>query len=112
MSAHDQSIVCDAGPLIHLDEVGCLELLADFSPIWVPTVVWQEIERHRPQALHRSNLALQQVSVDDSELSATIRHLVDVFELDRGERAAISAMQRYPQAIFLTDDAAVWRDRR
>lgn len=106
MNSHDQSIVCDAGPLIHLDEVGCLDLLSDFSPIWVPTGVWQEVEQHRPQALHRNNIALQKLSVDDSELSATTRHLVDIFELDLGERTALSAMRRYPQAIFLTDDAA------
>ena len=24
-------VVCDAGPLIHLDEIGCLDLLTDFS---------------------------------------------------------------------------------
>jgi hypothetical protein len=26
-----RTVVCDAGPLIHLDELGCLGLLADFS---------------------------------------------------------------------------------
>jgi len=25
-------VVCDAGPLIHLDELDCLDLLTDFSP--------------------------------------------------------------------------------
>jgi hypothetical protein len=24
------AVVCDAGPLIHLDELSCLDLLADF----------------------------------------------------------------------------------
>lgn len=27
------SVVCDAGPLIHLDEAGCLDLLADFAEV-------------------------------------------------------------------------------
>ncbi len=26
-------VVCDAGPLIHLDEVGWLDLLADFATV-------------------------------------------------------------------------------
>ena len=26
-------VVCDAGPIIHLDELGCLDLLADFNAI-------------------------------------------------------------------------------
>ncbi len=30
------AVVCDAGPLIHLDESGCLDLLADFHRLLVP----------------------------------------------------------------------------
>ena len=41
-------VVCDAGPLIHLDEVGCLDLLSDFQTLYVPRQVWIEVERHRP----------------------------------------------------------------
>ncbi|HUP25546.1 MAG TPA: hypothetical protein VNB06_21720 [Thermoanaerobaculia bacterium] len=43
-------VVCDAGPLIHLDEVGCLDLLLDFSAILVPEAVGAEVELHRPEA--------------------------------------------------------------
>ena len=32
-------VVCDAGPLIHLDEVECLSLLTDFAEVLVPNVV-------------------------------------------------------------------------
>ena len=31
-------VVCDAGPLIHLDQLDCLDLLADFSRVVVPDV--------------------------------------------------------------------------
>ena len=44
-------VICDAGPLIHLDEVGCLDLLSDCLEVLVPPRVWQEVERHRPAAL-------------------------------------------------------------
>ena len=27
-------VVCDAGPLIHLDELGCLDLLTDFQTVF------------------------------------------------------------------------------
>ena len=43
-------VVCDAGPFIHLDELNCLELLADFEEIVVPLVVEKEILDHRPSA--------------------------------------------------------------
>ena len=29
-------VVCDAGPLIHLDDLACLALLADFRDVLVP----------------------------------------------------------------------------
>jgi predicted nucleic acid-binding protein len=58
-------VVCDAGPLIHLDEIDCLDLLSDFSKIYVPGQVWVEVERHRPRVLG-SSLALQKVAVEVS----------------------------------------------
>ena len=51
MVTTDQSmpiVVCDAGPLIHLDELGCLDLLSDFSEVLVPEAVWREVRQHRP----------------------------------------------------------------
>jgi len=43
-------VVADTGPIIHLDELECLDLLADFNKIFVPDAVWREVLRHRPQA--------------------------------------------------------------
>ena len=40
-------VVCDAGPLIHLDELEALDLLADFAEVLVPDAVWREVE-HSP----------------------------------------------------------------
>ena len=56
-------VVCDAGPLIHLDELGCLALLSDFARVLVPALVWEEVARHRPSALTGSNVALEQLAV-------------------------------------------------
>ena len=98
-------IVCDAGPLIHLDEVGCLLLLNDFNQVLVPEQVWQEVERYRPQAFTRYNLSIQRVNLTISTQPA-FETLVQALSLDLGEQSALSLMQTYPQAIFLTDDAA------
>ncbi len=46
-----QLIVCDAGPIIHLDELASLNLLENFSQVIIPSTVWDEIEEHRSQAL-------------------------------------------------------------
>lgn len=50
------SVTDDAGPLIHLDEAGCLDLLADFENVLAPDVVWDEVTRHRPDALQRNDI--------------------------------------------------------
>ena len=41
------SVVCDTGPIIHLDELGCLDLLSDFEKILLSQSVAEEIEKHR-----------------------------------------------------------------
>jgi hypothetical protein len=42
-------VVCDAGPVIHLDELKSLALLGDFSTVFMPAMVWVEVLRHRPK---------------------------------------------------------------
>ena len=51
------SLVCDAGPIIHLDELNLLDLLRDFQEIILADTVWEEINRYRPLALNKVDLA-------------------------------------------------------
>jgi len=98
-------VVCDAGPLIHLDEVGCLELLTDFRGILVPEQVKREVLRHRPTALQTAKATLRILPVPISA-ELQFRALVKAFSLDAGEEAALSLLRLYPEAVLLTDDAA------
>ena len=41
----ESAIVCDAGPIIHLDELNCLDLLSDFREIILPLEVEKEARR-------------------------------------------------------------------
>ena len=98
-------VVCDAGPLIHLDELGCLHLLADFEAVLVPDAVWLEVSTHRPQVLEQTEVGLARTQVarlDDIEF----RTLVRALSLDLGERAALALAYHRAQALLLTDDAA------
>ena len=45
------SVVCDAGPIIHLDELECLHLMEDFERVFVPDVVRKEVLTYRDVAL-------------------------------------------------------------
>jgi len=99
------SVVCDAGPIIHLDELGCLFLLNDFDQVLIASQVWQEVTHHRPGALRNSDLSFQRVNVNICSIP-TFQSVVSSLSLDIGEQAALTLMQGYPDAIFLTDDAA------
>ncbi len=105
MSKSPVKVVCDAGPLIHLDELGCLDLLADFRAILVPEQVWWEVERHRPHTLEPAGLTIQRISIAISE-DAPFQALVRALALDLGEQAALSLMALHSDVILLTDDAA------
>jgi predicted nucleic acid-binding protein len=98
-------VICDAGPIIHLDELSALDLLADFSSVVVPNAVWLEIEQHRPEALKREQVVLQRtvVKVENDPVFAA---MAQKFSLGSGEQAALQLTRQRPDAILLTDDAA------
>jgi predicted nucleic acid-binding protein len=98
-------IVCDAGPVIHLDELNCLTLLTDFDEVLVPEQVWQEVIRYRPGAFEIPGADFQKVDVSIST-AIPLQSLARSLPLDYGEQAALTLMETHPEAIFLTDDAA------
>jgi predicted nucleic acid-binding protein len=105
MSEPAPTVICDAGPLIHLDELGCLLILDDFASILIPDQVHQEVTRHRAAALAKPSRHFQSINVTISSEPA-FQSLVKSLSLDIGEQAALSLLQQNPQAMFLTDDAA------
>lgn len=99
------TVVCDAGPAIHLDELGCLDLLKDFQEVLLPNTVWEEINRHRPYALNKTDLPFVQ-RPGKTPSSEPLLTLCKIFSLDGGEIEALALMEQRLQAMFLTDDAA------
>jgi predicted nucleic acid-binding protein len=98
-------IVCDSGPIIHLDELNCLHLLEDFQEILLPDTVYKEIKRYRPLNFKNSNLPFV-LSAGTIPNDSTLITLCSIFSLDVGETEALALMEKNPQAIFLTDDAS------
>lgn len=95
-------VIADAGPLIHLDELAAMDLLADFSCVLIPESVWQEVEGHRPSALADKPF----IRIESGPLDPRVVTLALTFTLHRGEREALSLAARFPGALFLTDDTA------
>lgn len=98
-------VVCDAGPLIHLDEVGCLDLLLDFSAILVPEAVRAEVELHRPEVLRQLRVPLR-IQPAGGSPTAPLRTLVRSLALDQGEQAALALALDRRGSLLITDDSA------
>jgi len=96
--------VLDAGPLIHLAELQALDVLGDFSQLYVPAAVRQEVLTYQSKLFEMSSLPFHDVKL--RYISSDLRTLARIFSLDRGEIEALSFMEEHPTAIFLTDDAA------
>ena len=98
-------VVLDAGPIIHLDELGCLDLLEGFGELRVPRAVWQEVEQHRPQLAPTGEIQLKLCDVSISP-SAALLALVRNLDLDAGEIAALCRLEQDRGKLFLCDDSA------
>lgn len=98
-------VVCDAGPIIHLDELSSGELLADFSRVLVPEAVWEEVTLHRANALTRVAVPFERIT-PAGDISPELEALIRLLTLHRGEQQALQVAQGEPDCILLTDDAA------
>ncbi len=99
-------VVCDAGPLIHLDELDCLDLLGDFPEVLVPEAVWREVLKHRPSALERKAVILVRVTPSGEPTAPLLRGLFETMSLHRGEQEALALATKHEDALLLTDDTA------
>lgn len=84
-----QMVVCDVGPIIHLDELDCLSLLEDFTEVLIPNSVWDEVEHHRPQAIPLCQQIAKKVTPKQS-LSPDIHSTVQLFSLHASEIQALN----------------------
>jgi len=97
-------VVADAGVLIHLDELGALDVLSDYATVFVPDAVWAEVLHHRPQALENQFVAL--VHVPAAPYSPKVNAIAMLFTLHHGECEALSFCLANNIDTFLTDDTA------
>ena len=97
-------VVCDAGPIIHLDEVGCLPVMQDFAKALVSYGVRQEVLKHRQVSWEDPGVSWLVVS-PRFPLEKPMQTMCQIFSLDAGEVEALSLLSKAPEAVFLTDDA-------
>ncbi len=97
-------VVADTGPVIHLDELGCLDILSDFKEILIPPAVRNEIAKHRPNILQRRDIpfVIREAAKDHPKVGP----LYTLYTLHRGESEALSLCADVPDSLLLTDDTA------
>ena len=95
----------DAGPLIHLDELGSLNLLAGYREVLLPDIVEQEAKKHRPEIQINSIPGLVRVSSNPAAAESMFELAVE-FGLHAGELAAITILKEHHGDCLLSDDAA------
>jgi predicted nucleic acid-binding protein len=96
------TVVCDAGPVIHLHELDMLDLLKGFQSLLIPHAVSEEIIQHRTIAFTDFGFTIK----PDPQPDAALHEIQRIFCLHKGEMAAIGLALQNPPCLFLTDDAA------
>lgn len=100
MATDTSIVVSDAGPIIHLDELGKLDYLFSFSKIIVPELVKKEVDKYRKIDFSKFTI------LGDPDISKEMEILYDRYELHEGEIFAISIAREIENSILLTDDSA------
>lgn len=88
-------VVCDAGPVIHLDELGCLNLLEDFKEVILTEAVWDEISLNRPAGWSKADFPVAR-QLNSLPVGEELNTLCRVFSLHWGEVSAWELWKRIP----------------
>ena len=93
--------ILDAGPLIHLDQLGRVTLLEALGELHVTATVAREAEHHRPGVLGRVRIDLEDDSLQTSSRlgAAALEH-----RLHSGEFSALAWAEAFGAELFVTDD--------
>jgi len=94
MGSKRVTVVLDAGPIIHLDQIDSLELLSSFDKLILPEKVHEEVSAgDEPSELEK--LELKRIEAEDTD---------EFDDLDEGESSGLSIARNVDDAVFLTDD--------
>jgi len=100
-----KTIVCDTGPLLHLKEIGMLDLLEKAGKVIIPKAIHVELLQIDPSWMEEKP---SWISVGElpSGGDSKVNRLFTSGLLDMGEAEAILLAQHLKADWFLTDDAS------
>ncbi|HEY4573778.1 MAG TPA: hypothetical protein VIJ61_09150 [Thermoanaerobaculia bacterium] len=98
-------IVCDTGPLLHLREAGCLEILQAAGEIAIPSAVRAELISHDPfWGLHMPDWIAP--GILEPKFLENAANWLRAGLLDPGEAEALALAAQLKAGWLLTDDTA------
>lgn len=102
------SAVVDAGPIIHLAEIGCLHLLAIFEVLHIPDAVWAETVgmKRVTETILSATGNIQRHHLPQLQVEQFIR-ANGLDALQSGEKECLCLCQQSSVSLLLTDDLAV-----
>lgn len=95
-------IVCDTGPLLHLNEAGAIQLLKPAGKILIPPIVAAELKRNAPSWKLPKWINSQQL---DRAPNNQALEWTRTGTIDAGEASAIGLALQVRSNWLLTDDA-------
>jgi predicted nucleic acid-binding protein len=100
--------VTDAGPLIHLTEIGCLHILSIFGNLHVPEAVWAEtVECGRTSSEDLLKLSkVERHNIPHNDITRFVEKN-NLRDLHSGECECLYLCRQIGVPILLTDDLAV-----
>jgi predicted nucleic acid-binding protein len=100
--------VVDAGPLIHLTEIGALPLLRLFETLHLPNTVWSEtVERGRVRVVDLAGLSsVHQHTLPPADVAQFVQER-SLETLQAGDTECLYLCQHLSISTLLTDDLSV-----
>lgn len=93
--------ILDAGPIIHLDQIGSLSLLGALGEVVVTETVAMEAQKHRPGLDVAAHF---EVVVDAENFPSRVVFAASRHSLDAGELAALAWGEIHNADLFVSDD--------
>jgi len=99
-------VVTDTGPLLHLHQIGAVELVSKLGEVHATPKVWEELQHHAPNFSAIAPSSWLKVYQPSAAAAQTASQWVQARILHAGEAEALAYAQEIRADFFLTDDTA------
>jgi len=100
-----RQVVCDTGPILHLLEIKCIELLSFLGCTHIPPTVAQELDQHFPEWLQRKPECILITPLSTTSYAQAASWQAAKM-LHCGEAESLALAHQVICDWYLTDDAA------